>query len=199
MSNATNAEEAAIRPIAPAFSIINLTGGNIASRGNTSCLLQESRLGLILPNLPENCRVVIVKRRDTSSRMRSTKYKRYNIETMLRLLRRTGHPAWANIEVSDQNVQAWDEHGDLADTLSTRGTNVVIERDENGEEVTADVDVLEQDSTGHPSPVPYGQVETLNDGGDTGPAELQNTEIEEETYEAVLDLGETSLVGLENA
>ena len=104
MSNATNAEEAAIRPIAPAFSIINLTGGNIASRGNTSCLLQESRLGLILPNLPENCRVVIVKRRDTSSRMRSTKYKQYNIETMLRLLRRTGHPAWANIEVSDQNV-----------------------------------------------------------------------------------------------
>ena len=118
---------------------------------------------------------------------------------MLRLLQRTGHPAWANIEVSDQNVQAWDEHGDLADTLSTRGTNVVIERDENGEEVTADVDVLEQDSTGHPSPVPYGQVETLNDGGDTGPAELQNTEIEEETYEAVLDLGETSLVGLEDA
>ena len=101
--------------------------------------------------------------------------------------------------MSDQNVQAWDVDGDLADTLSTRGTNVVIERDKNGEEVTADVDVLEQDATGHPSPVPYGQVETLNDGGDTGPAELQNAEIEEETYEAVLDLGETSLVGLKNA
>ena len=69
LSNATNAEEAAICPIAPAFSIIHLTAGNIASRGNTSCLLQESRLGLILPNLPEDCRVVIVKRSETASRM----------------------------------------------------------------------------------------------------------------------------------
>ena len=47
--------------------------------------------------------------------------------------------------------------------------------------------------------MPERQVETLNNGGDTGPAELQNAEIEEETYEAVLDLGKTSLVGLENA
>ena len=88
---------------------------------------------------------------------------------------------------------------DLADTLSTRGKNVVLERDKNGEEVTADVDVFEQDATGQPPPLPDGQVETFNDGGDTGPVELQNAEIEEETYEAVLDLGKTSLVGLENA
>ena len=118
---------------------------------------------------------------------------------MLRLIHKTRHPAWADIQLSDHNVQAWDVDGDLAATLANRGTNVVFECDENGQEVTADVDVYEQDATGNPRPVPDGQVETLNDGGDTGPAELQNTEIEEETYEAVLDLGETSHVGLENA
>ena len=118
---------------------------------------------------------------------------------MLRLLHKTRHPAWADIQLSDQNMQAWDVDGDIADTLARRRTNVVVERDENGQEVTADVDVYEQDATGHPRPRADGQVETLNDGGDTGPAELQNTEIEEETYEAVMHLGETSHVGLENA
>ena len=118
---------------------------------------------------------------------------------MLRLLHKTRHPAWADIQLSDQNMQAWDVDGDIADTLARRRTNVVVERDENGQEVIANVDVYEQDATGHPRPRADGQVETLNDGGDTGPAELQNTEIEEETYEAVMHLGETSHVGLENA
>ena len=113
MLNATNAEEAAIRPISPAFGIIFLSGGNIASRGNTSCLLQDSRLGLILPHLPENCRIIIVKQRNTVGRMRSTKYKRSNIQLMLHLLHKTGHPAWRDIQVSSGNLEAWDEDGDL--------------------------------------------------------------------------------------
>ena len=47
LSNMTAAAEAAIKPISIAFHITKLTGGNIAARGNTSCLLQKlgSRLG----------------------------------------------------------------------------------------------------------------------------------------------------------
>ena len=39
----------------------------------------------------------------------------------------------------------------------------------------------------------------LNDGGDTGPAELQNNETEADTYEAVVDYGETTNVSILNA
>ena len=69
---------------------------------------------------------------------------------------------------------------------------MVVERDKNGKLLTADVNVYDQDITDD------GQVKILNDGGDIGPTELQNNVIDEETYDAVVDLGETSHVGLEN-
>ena len=88
LSNATAAELAAVQQIAIAMHITRLKG-SIGSRGNTSCLLQESTLGLILPHLPDECSVIIVKRRTTSSRMKSTKCKRHNIQRMLELLKKT--------------------------------------------------------------------------------------------------------------
>ena len=191
LSNATAAELAAVQQIAIAMHITRLKG-SIGSRGNTSCLLQESTLGLILPHLPDECSVIIVKRRTTSSRMKSTKYKRHNIQRMLELLKKNNHPAWKDIQISYDHLQAWDEDGDLADTLSRTQNNIIIETDENGDEVTADI--YEQQRQGEPN-----DVEVLNDGGDTGPAELQNNEIDEQTYEGVVQFQETSNVGLENA
>ena len=63
--------------------------------------------------------------------MKSTKYKRANIERMITLLKKTGHPAWEHIVLSNENLMAWDEEGDLAETLSRTQENVVLERDDN--------------------------------------------------------------------
>ena len=190
LSNATAAEIVAVRRISIAQQITRLNGGGIASAGNTSCLLQETTLGTILPPLPQDCSVIIIKRQGTSSRMKSTKYKRSNIQDMITLLKKTGHPAWEHIELSRDNLMAWDEDGDLADTLSRTHDNVILERDENGDPVTADV---YQPNADNP------EVDVLNDGGDIGPAPLQNDVIEEETFEGVVHFGDNSAVSLENA
>ncbi len=52
LSNFTAAEEAAIRQIAPTLSIVRLSQGSLASKGDTSCVWHKSRLTVILPNLP---------------------------------------------------------------------------------------------------------------------------------------------------
>ena len=62
MKSLTAAEEAAIRQITPLISIVRLTHGNIGSKGNTGCVWQQSKLNLILPNLPEECKFIIITR-----------------------------------------------------------------------------------------------------------------------------------------
>ena len=190
LSNATAAEMCAVRRIYIAQQITRLNGGGIASAGNTTCLLQETTLGTILPPLPQNCSVIIITRRGTSSRMKSTKYKRANIQRMITLLKRTKHPAWEHIVLSNENLMAWDEEGDLAETLSCTQENVVLERDDNGDPVTADVYETHNSDAA---------VNVVNDGGDIGPAPLQNDVIEEETFEGLVHVGDNSAVSLENA
>lgn len=191
MTNLTDAEQAAIKPIAIAMQITKLSGGNIASAGNTTCMLQETTIGLVLPRLPRDCFVVIVKRRNSSSsRMTTTKYKRRTIERTLELLKKTNHPAWRDIQLSSNNAQAWDEDGDLADTLARDG-NVVYEVDEDGTEVDGNAAPPLSGGNAH--------VDVFDDGGDRGPAELQNTEQENTTYEAVIHLGASTNVARDNA
>ena len=84
LPNKTTAEQAAVQQISIALHITKLKG-SIASRSNTSCLLQESRLGRVLPPLSEDCSVMIVKCRATSTHMKSTKYKCNNIQRILEL------------------------------------------------------------------------------------------------------------------
>ena len=62
VNNLTGAEEAAIRQIAPLISIVSLCNGNIASRGNTLCVYQKSRLSKILLNLPSEWRFIVIRR-----------------------------------------------------------------------------------------------------------------------------------------
>ena len=57
------AEEAAIRQITPLVSLVRLSTGSISMRGNTSCVWQESKLNIILPNLPSECKFVVIKRK----------------------------------------------------------------------------------------------------------------------------------------
>ena len=60
MQSLTAAEEAAIRQITPLISIVRLDHGNLATKGNTSCVWQQSKLNLILPNLPTECKFVTI-------------------------------------------------------------------------------------------------------------------------------------------
>jgi hypothetical protein len=62
LSNFTAAEEVATHQIAPTLSIVCLSQGSLASKGNTSCVWQKSRLTVILPNLPAECKFIVVKR-----------------------------------------------------------------------------------------------------------------------------------------
>ena len=120
VNNLTGAEEAAIRQIAPLISIVSLCNGNITSRGNTSCVYQKSRLSKILPNLPSECRYIVIRRRQRSRgnnnnySLKETKFNRDKIEMVLRLLKRTCEP-WTDITVSNKRLQRWPLHGDLVD------------------------------------------------------------------------------------
>ena len=56
----TCVEEAAIRTIVPLLSIVRLMHGSIKSKGNTSCVWQKSQLCLVLPNLPSECKYIVI-------------------------------------------------------------------------------------------------------------------------------------------
>lgn len=171
----TAAEEAAIRQITPLISIVRLTHGNIGSKGNTSCVWQQSRLNTVLPNLPQNCGYIVVKRASQNqqgSQLRSTRFSRHRIQRALELLQETGLGVW-DIQISNDNLNAWPEEGDLCDINQNL---VVLERDENGNIVDDESD--EEARLNVSVPVD-------SDGGDTGPAPLQNDVLPDETFEGV--------------
>ena len=53
-------EEAVIRQITLLVSIIKLAHGNIGSKGNTTCMYNQSKLCTILPNLPRTCQYFLL-------------------------------------------------------------------------------------------------------------------------------------------
>ena len=111
--------------------------------------------------------------------------------------RSSAEASLASSNISYEHLQACYEDGDLDNTLSCTQNNIIIETDDNGDKFTADI--YEQQRQGQPMQHHSQDVEVLNDGGDTGPAELQNSEVEDETYKRVVHFGETSNVALENA
>ena len=113
LTSFTSAEEMAIRQIAPFIRITKLRQGNIGMVGNTSCAHVHSRMNLILPNLPEECKVIILKYRRGVHGLASTQFRRDRIERALTLLQRTAHPAWRHITVSADRLSQWPEEGDL--------------------------------------------------------------------------------------
>jgi hypothetical protein len=91
LSTLTAAEEAAIRQIAPTLSIVHLSQGSMASKSNTSCVWQKSRLTRILPNLPAECKFIVVKRisnNNSHTSIMSTTFWRENIARALYLLQK---------------------------------------------------------------------------------------------------------------
>ena len=88
----TGAEEAAIRQISPLISIVRFPHGSLGSKGNTTCVWQQSKLNLVLPNLPEECKFIIIRRKQKKggkSELKSTKFERRRIQRALELLSQT--------------------------------------------------------------------------------------------------------------
>ena len=186
VNNLTGAEEAAIRQIAPLISIVSLRNGNIASRGNTSCVYQKSRLSKILPNLPSECRYIVIRRRQRSRgnnnnySLKETKFNRDKIAMVLRLLQGTCEP-WTDITVSDERLQRWPLQGDLVD-LNDQVVTIEDNQEEEQSESNNDDDNQSEDRA--------SQLELNNDGDDYGPAPLQNDVVPDENYEGVVNIGE---------
>eukprot|EP00984_Skeletonema_dohrnii_P031047 scaffold23084_cov153-Skeletonema_dohrnii-CCMP3373.AAC.2 len=176
MSSLTAVEEAAIRQISPLISILRLTSGNIGSKGNTSCVWQHSKLTKILPNLPSECNYIILRRGNaSSSTFKSTKFERRKIQRVLELLKLTGHDAWKDITISQENIDAWPERGDLGEVIQD-----LVVQEVDDDEVIVDTGDAGDGQAGD------GGVQLAGDGNDTGPAPLQNDVIQTETFEGVL-------------
>jgi hypothetical protein len=204
----TPVEEAAIRPITPLITIIKLNNGGIGSKGNTSCVWQQSKLNMILPNLPSQCNYIIVTRANTNSNsgMSSTRFKRAKIHRVIELLQLTQHKAWKDYVLSEPNLLAWPEEGDIA----TNFPDMVITESENGHIIDSDGTVLGDlnvnidgaglyDDTGA---IHDGQeIAIVNDfgGENTGPAPLQNDVIPDETFEGVVNVVDQTETGGGNA
>ena len=84
----TIVEEAAIRTIVPLMSIVRLNHGSIKTKGNTSCVWQHSQLCTVLPNLPSECKIIVITRRNKKgdkgkSKLASTKLKEENWKSIV--------------------------------------------------------------------------------------------------------------------
>ena len=183
LNSLTAAEEAAVRRITPLLKLYRLTHGNMGVRGNVHCVWVNSTLGKVLPNLPEECKLIVVTRQGADgSRINSLKFEQSKIVEVLKLLKNTAHPAWGDFEISQDNIDKWDASvGNLAD-LNKHAR--VVEVDDDGKALAVDdVPVADADL-----PIP-----------DEGPAPMQNSFVPTETYEAVLDLDGTNKAQADNA
>jgi hypothetical protein len=95
LDSLTIAEDLAIQQIMPLMTIVRLKHRNIASKGNVTCVWQESRLNSILPNLPQQCATIVIERSkkigDQLVALASCHCKHWKIERVLRLLNVTRH------------------------------------------------------------------------------------------------------------
>ena len=190
LSNLTAAEEAAIRQITPLISIVRLNHGNIGCKGNTSCVWQKSKLNLILPNLPEECKFIIITRRNkkkdeqkknaNESKLKSTTFERKKIQETLELLSKTVVGVWKpgpnfNIEISQERLSQWPEKGDLAEMnkhLHILEDDESSNNDDNSKKPASHVEDPKNSDKDNAE-----EVKIDRDGTDEGPAPLQNTEI----------------------
>ena len=205
LTDITLAEEAAIRQITPLISIVRLTHGNCATKGNTSCVWQESKLNLVLPNLPKECCYVLIRfkskknnKNNERSPLRSTKFKRKKIELILRLLVLTVPGVWKHddsnsggVTIDNNRLNAWPEEGDLLD-LDDCITINEVDKDGNVVEYDGDEDIMK-----NKKPLPEDRL--VKDGNDLGPAPLQNAIAPLETFEGINDIDNKNTASIANA
>ena len=128
----TPVEEAAIRQIAPLMHLTRISHGSMKVKGNTSCVWQQSKLHLVLPNLPSHINFIFIVRSNGSSAasLKSTRARRNHIQRALELLRLCdANGVWSHITINREHLRQWPEDADVS-TLP--GSLVVHEVDEDG-------------------------------------------------------------------
>jgi hypothetical protein len=169
----TLAEEAAIRRITPMVSIVRMQRGNIATKGNTSCVWKSvQRLASVLPNLPHECDFIVVEWEDEPRhRLGSLKFSRRKVERVLQLLPQTGLAIWSfdSVSINLERLLQWPEDGNLSDIVPTIQHTAVGDRNA-GNNAPADDTGLQ------------------HDGNDLGPAPLQAALAPEETFEGTIEM-----------
>ena len=114
-------EEDEIRQITLLISIDKLAYGNIGSKGNTTCMWNESELSTTLPNLPSKCQYFVLSyksKNNSSISLKSTEFNRRKIQKCFELLSQTVDDVWKNISqfnltISQENLNEWPESGDI--------------------------------------------------------------------------------------
>jgi hypothetical protein len=205
----TTVEKAAIRQITPLISILHCSQGNIGSKGNISCVFQQSRLAVILPNLPMECKYIILARSVNANNANlgvwSTKFRKDRIHWALMHLKETRHEAWSNIRISDTNLLSWPEEGDMVDL----NPNLIFV-DSNSEPNTNASTMPNAGSTNNndntidnytniTDTLPTNNLNLMGDGGDFEPSPLQNSVIPEEVVEEVVNMTDSSTSAGANA
>jgi hypothetical protein len=166
-------EEWSIRQITPFVYFVRLQN-NIGSRGSTSCIWNNSKLELLLPNLPHEQRVIAVNyhsqgrnNANVSSSMKSYQFLRRKIERGLYLLDQTGLPDWQG-RLCTERLSSWSEEGNLLNMPSV-------------EHLQDELDPVAERQERASNPEGFH-----TDGADHGPAPMQIGERPNESFEGIL-------------
>jgi hypothetical protein len=118
LANLTLAEEAGIRQISPLIGLMKLKYGNFGKKGSVSFVRIDSKLGLILPNMPEDVVYLLFERKakddnktNKDSGIKSFKGRRAWVLRALQLLVSTGLEVWQRIKISPERLAEWPEDG----------------------------------------------------------------------------------------
>jgi hypothetical protein len=165
-------EEWSIRQITPFVSIVRLQN-NIGSQGSTSCIWNNSKLSLLLPNLPHELRFIVVTYHsqgrniaNVSSSMKSYQFLRRKIERGLYLLDQTGLPDWQG-RLCTERLSSWPEEGSLLNMSSVEHLQDELDPVAERQERAANPEGLH------------------TDGADHGPAPMQSDERTDESFEGI--------------
>ena len=117
----TMGEEASIRRVSPLVSLVRLKHGNVGSKGTVTCMSQcTTGLVNILPRLPKECKTIVFRYdRNNNGTPGQFQCRRHYIARALTLLVATKADFWKDVQVSDTNLMAWPENGNLVDIADT--------------------------------------------------------------------------------
>lgn len=186
----TAAEESAVRQVSPLVSLARLRHGNIGSKGNVTCVHQNSTWQHVLPNLPSECHTIRVKYKkhrnhrssEGNSTMASFEFQRSKIQRFCELVELLRPPGYHDVTYDRQRLAQWPVQGNLLN-------------------ITASLDTDDGETEEGPEdPVPQvGPNIRVTDEGDMGPAPLQNSIQQDEEFSAFIGQADQCTNSLEDS
>ena len=130
--------ELMLRTVVPAVSIVRLAHGNVGFRGTVTSLVRRSRVYKVVPRLPREVGMVVVRVTRRRGGTKSLKFSKTEFLEAFRYFQATGHPLWAKTTLDQDNLDAWGQSdtGHLSDIVSIDDAE-----EENADEGADDDDV----------------------------------------------------------